>query len=74
MRLSSKRLKTALIVASWDSNDWKMKDIDFHYKTLYRYMNFQSVGEILGLGCGTVSMTKSSEYMEKASELGKSLN
>lgn len=74
MRLSSKRLKTALIVASWDSNDWTMKDIASHYKTLCKYMNFQSVGEILGLGCGTVSMTKSPEYMKKAYDLGKSLN
>lgn len=36
-------------------------------------MNFQDIGMILGKGCGSVMMTKSSPYMEKAYELGKSL-
>ena len=72
-RLSAKHLKTALIVAAWDSNDWTMNDIANHYHTLCRYMDFQDIGMILGKGCGSVPMTKSSPYMKKAYELGKSL-
>lgn len=72
-RLSAKHLKTALIVAAWDSNDWTMNDITNHYHTLCRYMDFQDIGMILGKGCGSVMMTKSSPYVEKAYELGKSL-
>lgn len=30
-RLTAKHLKTALIVAAWDSNDWTMNDISNHY-------------------------------------------
>lgn len=33
-KLSAKGLKTVLIVAAWDSNDWTMKDIKSHYETL----------------------------------------
>ena len=72
-RLTAKHLKTALIVAAWDSNDWTMNDITNHYHTLCRYMDFQDIGMILGKGCGSVMMTKSSPYVEKAYELGKSL-
>ncbi len=73
-KLSSKGLKTALIVAAWDNADWTMKDIQAHYETICRYMNFENMGEILGGGCGTVGMTKASGYPEKAYEFGKSLS
>ena len=72
-RLSARRMKTALIVAAWDSNDWTMTDIKHHYRTLCSYMNFQNMGEILGTGCGSVSMTRASGFESKAYEFGKSI-
>ncbi len=47
-RLSSRGLKTALIVAAWDSNDWTMKDVKAHYETLCRYMHFKDQGGYSG--------------------------
>ena len=64
-RLSSKHMKTALIVAAWDIRE--------HYLTLCRYMNFDNVGMILGIGCGSPEMTRGTEFPEKAYRLGKSL-
>lgn len=72
-RLSEKRMRTALIVAAWDDKDWTMNDVANHYRTLCHYMNFKSVGEILGKGCGNLSMTKATDYPRKAYELGKSI-
>ncbi len=72
-KLAAKGLKTALIVAAWDNEDWTMKDISAHYETLCRYLNFQDHGQILGGGCGTVSMTGGTAFPQKAYELGKSL-
>lgn len=72
-KLSSRKLKTALIAAAWDCNDWTMQDLSAHYQTLCRYMNFQDQGMILGTGCGSVSMTKRSPFLNQAYELGKSL-
>ena len=72
-QLSAKGLKTALIAAAWDSNDWTMQDLSAYYQTLCRYMHFQDQGMILGTGCGTVSMTKNSAFPRKAYEFGKSL-
>lgn len=71
--LTGRNLKTALIVAAWDDRDWTMKDIRSHYETLCRYLNFQDMGQILGTGCGTVSMTKGNGFPRQAYELGKSL-
>lgn len=72
-QLSAKGLKAALIVVAWDSRDWTMKDISSHYQTLCKYLNFKDQGMILGFGCGTVSMTERSGYLQKAYELGKSV-
>ena len=72
-KLTAKKLKTALIAAAWDSNDWTMKDIKIHYETLCRYLNFEDRGQILGTGCGTVSMTKMTRFPQLAYELGKNL-
>ena len=71
--LMEKALKTMLIAAAWDSNDWTMKDISAHYETLCRYLNFKDQGQILGIGCGNVSMTKSTEFPEQAYRLGKTI-
>lgn len=45
----------------------------FGMETLCRYLNLQDVGQILGTGCGTVSMTKGTGFPRQAYELGKSL-
>ena len=71
--LSSKQLKTALIAAAWDSNDWTMRDLSAHYQTLCRYMHFRDQGMILGTGCGSVPMTKQIPFLNQAYELGKSM-
>ena len=71
--LSAKHLKTALIAAAWDSNDWTMHDLAGHYQTLCRYLHFNDQGMLLGTGCGTVSMTQSSRFPKLAYALGKSL-
>ena len=73
-QLSAKGMKAALIAAAWDSNDWTMEALKFHYETLCRYLNFQDMGTILGTGCGTVSMTEESEFPRKAYAFGRSLS
>ena len=71
--LMGKKLKTALIAAAWDSEDWIMQALVSHYQTICRYLNFQDMGMILGLGCGTPDMTAASAFPEKACEFGKKL-
>lgn len=72
-QLSAKGVKTALIAAAWDSNDWTMRELSAHYQTLCRYLNFRDQGMILGTGCGTVSQTRASRFPKLAYEFGKSL-
>lgn len=72
-KLTSKRLKSALIVASWNDDEWTMKDIKIHYQTLCRYLNFQDKGMILGTGCGTTTTTKRTVFPMEAYEFGKML-
>ena len=71
--LSARHIKSALIAAAWNDDDWTMRDLKAHYETLCRYLNFSNVGEVLGVGCGTVDMTRASRFMQAAYELGKAL-
>lgn len=73
MKLSGRHLKAVLITAAWDSNDDVMPYTAEHYKKLCRYMNFENCGMVLGTGCGTPSMTKTSYHMQEAYRLGKSV-
>lgn len=72
-QLTAKGLKTALIAAAWDSNDWTMRELKSHYETLCRYLNFKNQGEILGVGCGTVQMTRHTDFPKQSYEFGKSI-
>ena len=71
--LNGKHLKSALLTVAWNADDWTFEALEAHYKTLVRYLNFEDKGMVLGLGCGTVSMTKRSEYPNKAYLLGKNI-
>ena len=71
--LHAKDLKTVLIATSWDSNEVKMQPLVVHYQMICRYLGFKDNGMILGLGCGTPSMTNRTDYPRKAYELGKSI-
>jgi multimeric flavodoxin WrbA len=71
--ISSRNMRSALISVAWNSDDWTFDALTSHYRTLVRYLNLRDEGMVLGRGCGTPSMTRSSQYPEKAYEFGKSL-
>lgn len=66
-------MKSALISAAWNSDNWTFDALEAHYHTLVKYLNFRDQGMILGKGCGTPSMTAGSKYMEQAYRLGRAL-
>ena len=71
--IQRKGMRSALIAAAWNSDDWTFEALEAHYNTLVRYLNLKNMGTVLGYGCGTPSMTKRSGYPEKAYEMGKRL-
>lgn len=71
--IQRKHMKSALISAAWNADDWTFDSLMSHYKTLVRYLNFEDRGAVLGKGCGTPSMTRQSKYMKTAYELGRKL-
>ena len=66
-------MKSAMISAAWNSDDWTFDALEAHYQTLVKYLNLQDMGAVWGRGCGTPGMTQRSRYMKEAYELGKSL-
>ena len=71
--ITRKHMKSALLTAAWNSDDWTFEALEAHYKTLVRYLNLEDMGMVLGYGCGTPSMTKHSSYPQKAYALAKQL-
>lgn len=71
--IESRHLRSALLVSACNSADWTFDAIKAHYQTLVRYLGFKDEGMVLGAGCGTPEMTKSSKYPDLAYKLGASL-
>ena len=71
--IQRKHMKSALISVAWTSDNWTFDALKAHYETLVRYLNLKDAGMILGAGCGTPDMTKSSGFPKQAYELGRSL-
>ncbi len=71
--IQRKHMKSAMISAAWNADDWTFESLLSHYKTLVRYLNLTDMGTVLGKGCGTPSMTGHSKYLQMAYELGKKL-
>lgn len=71
--IHSKHMKSALLTAAWNSDDWTFDALEAHYKTLVRYLDLENMGMVLGCGCGTPPMTKRSPYPQKAYQLGAQL-
>lgn len=71
--IQRKQMKSALLAAAWNGDNWTFEALEAHYKTLVRYLNLKDQGMVLGKGCGTPSMTKNSVYPDKAYDLGKKI-
>ena len=71
--IQRKHMKSALLAAAWNSDNWTFDALESHYKTLVRYLNLKDMGMVLGAGCGTPSMTRHSEFLQQAYMLGKRL-
>lgn len=71
--IQRKHMKSALLSVAWNNDSWTFEALEVHYGTLVKYLNLEDFGMVLGKGCGTLSMTKQSQYPEQAYRLGKSL-
>ena len=71
--IQRRHMKSALLSAAWNSDDWTFEALEAHYKTLVRYLNLEDMGMVLGRGCGTPSMTQHSQYPKEAYTLGNRL-
>ena len=71
--ITRRHMKSALLCAAWNNDDWTFEALEVHYRTLVRYLNLADMGMVLGGGCGTPSMTAQSPYPQLAYELGRGL-
>lgn len=62
-----------LIATAYNSDDWTMTALADHYDTLVRYMEWDDVGKVLGIGCGARSLVERSEFPEQARKIGANL-
>lgn len=68
-----RHMKSALLAAAWNADDWTFEALGTHYKTLVRYLSLDDQGMVLGKGCGALGMTLRSPYPDQAYQLGRSL-
>lgn len=71
--IAGRRLDAVLLADAWNADDWTFDALVAHYETLCRYLSMRDRGQVLGYGCGAPSMTRASEHLREAYELGASL-
>lgn len=65
--------KSIIIATAYNSADWTMEALSAHYNTLVRYMEWQDVGQVWGIGCGSRSLVERSEFGDMAQKFGANL-
>ena len=70
-KLSGK--KSLMMATAWNSADWTMEALINHYETLVRYMDWQSVGQVMATGCGARALVERSDFGEQAYKIGVNL-
>lgn len=65
--------RTLLLAAAYDDNDWTMRDLVGHYRTIVRYMNWHDAGMLLATGCGCRSDVEKTDFPDRAREMGRHL-
>lgn len=71
--LTSRRLKAALLAVAWNSDAETFAALEAHYEAILKYLDMTDCGRVIGRGCGTPSMTRSTNDPQEAYELGYSL-
>ena len=71
--IQRKHMKSAMLAAAWNSDNWTFEALEAHYQTLVRYLDLRDMGAVWGRGCGSPSMTKRSQYPQQAYALGRDL-
>ena len=71
--LRGQEKQALLLAAAYDDNDWTMRDLVGHYRTIVRYMNWHDAGMLLATGCGCRSDVEKTDFLDRAGEMGKHL-
>ena len=65
--------KSIIMATAYNSADWTMEALSAHYDTLVRYMEWQDVGQVWAVGCGSRSLVERSEFGDMAYRIGAGL-
>ena len=65
--------KSILMATAYNRDDWTMAALVDHYDTLVRYMEWQDVGKVIGIGCGSRSLVEHSKFGDMAEQMGANL-
>ncbi|WP_283170207.1 flavodoxin family protein [Curtanaerobium respiraculi] len=71
--LTGMRKKAIMLTVAWDSTPESFEIVEAYYDRICSYMHFQDCGRVVGIGCGTPDMTRTTDYPAQAYRLGVSL-
>lgn len=67
------RKKSILMATAYNSADWTMEALVHHYETLVRYMEWQDIGKVLAISCGSRPIIERTEFPNQAYQIGYNL-
>ncbi|WP_373845275.1 flavodoxin family protein [Clostridium sp.] len=72
-KLMGSNKKALLMATAYDSNEWTMKSLTEHYKTIVNYLKWENAGMLLATGCGTRRDIERTDYPNQAYKIGKTI-
>lgn len=65
--------KSILMATAYNNADWTMEALVDHYETISRFMEWQDIGKVLAIGCGSRSLIEKSDFPNQAYQIGLNL-
>lgn len=67
------RKKSIIMATAYNSSDWTMDSLLAHYEALVRYMEWEDVGRVMAIGCGSRPVIERTNFPDQAYQLGLNL-
>ena len=71
--MQGKDRKTILIATAADSEEDTMQALVVHFHAIAKYMQWEKIGTLLAVGCGSRQETEKTEFPEQAYQMGRQL-
>lgn len=65
--------KSMIMATAYNNADWTMEALLEHYNSIIRFMQWEDIGKVMAVGCGSRSLIEQTDFPNQAYKLGFNL-